>query len=185
MQVKKKKEVGGPLKAEQVDDDDKKAHCVQSFDKTEDEAKMLAHQFVDNKVTEVCEEQLSNADDRIAVVQKSISEFHASVAKVLWDQTDSAFCFRHSNANSAAVTKLLKIAINRLNNFFFPELDKPAQKADRVQLLQADRVTEPYTSKLEKNEQGLKTSLRSLGLVEEDHLQILRGVYVGVLPESR
>ena len=70
----------GPLKAEQVDDDDKKARCVESFDKTEDEAKLLAHQFVDNKVTEVCEEQLSNPDDRIAVVQKSISEFHASVA---------------------------------------------------------------------------------------------------------
>ena len=75
-------EVGGPLKAEQVDDDDKKAHCVQSVDKTEDEAKMLAHQFVDNEVIEVCEEQLSHADDHIAVVQKSISEFHASVAKV-------------------------------------------------------------------------------------------------------
>ena len=70
-----------PLKAEQVDEDDKKAYCVQSFDKTEDEAKVLAHQFVDRKATEDCEEQLSNADDRIAVVQKSISEFHASVAK--------------------------------------------------------------------------------------------------------
>ena len=34
-------EVGGALKAEQVDDDVKKAHCVQSFDKTEYEAKML------------------------------------------------------------------------------------------------------------------------------------------------
>ena len=42
-------EVGSPLKAEQVDDDDNKAHCVQSFDKTEDEAKMLAHQFVDKQ----------------------------------------------------------------------------------------------------------------------------------------
>ena len=65
-------EVGGPRKAEQVHDDDKKAHCVQSFVKAEDEVKMLAHQFVDNKITDTCEEQLSNADDRIAVVQKSI-----------------------------------------------------------------------------------------------------------------
>ena len=46
-----------PLKAEHVDDDDKKAYCVQSFDKTEDEAKVLAHHFVDHKVTEDCEEQ--------------------------------------------------------------------------------------------------------------------------------
>ena len=78
----------GPLKAEQVDDDDKKAHCVQSFDKTEDEAKMLAHQFVDKKVTEFFEEHLSNADDRIAVVQNlSVS---CQRGKGLWDQTESA-----------------------------------------------------------------------------------------------
>ena len=53
--------------AEQVDDDVKKACCVQSFNKTEDEAKVLAHQIVDHRNTlEVCEEQLSNSDDRIA-----------------------------------------------------------------------------------------------------------------------
>ena len=41
--------------AEQVDDDDKKTHCVQSFNKTEDEAKVLAHQIVDHRNTvEVC-----------------------------------------------------------------------------------------------------------------------------------
>ena len=43
--------------AEQVDDDDKKTHCVQSFNKTEDEAKVLAHQIVDHRNTlEVCED---------------------------------------------------------------------------------------------------------------------------------
>ena len=67
---------------EQDDDDDKKAFCVQRFNKTEDEAKVLAHQIVGRRNTlEVCEEQLSNSDDRIAVVQESISELHASVAK--------------------------------------------------------------------------------------------------------
>ena len=144
----------GPLKAEQVDDDDKKAYCVQSFDKTEDEAKVLAHQFVDHKVTEDCEEQLSNAVDRIAVVQKSISEFHASVAKASGIKQAQHSEFRHSDANNAAAAQLFKLAINRLNKFYAPKLDKPALKADRVQLLQADRVAELYTSKIEKNEQG-------------------------------
>ena len=62
---------------------------------------------------------------------------------------------RTETSNSAAATHLLKLAINRLNNFFAPKLDKPAQKADRVQLLQADHVAERYTSKLEKNEVGV------------------------------
>ena len=99
--------------AEQVDDDDKKAYCVQRFNKTEDEAKVLAHQIVGHRENlEVYEEQLSNTDDRIAVVQKSISEFHADVAK--------AFEFRqtqHSElvtltANNVAAKQLLKVAIN-------------------------------------------------------------------------
>ena len=76
-----KKSISSAL-AEQVDDDDKKAYCVQSFNKIEDEAKVLAHQIFDHRNSlEVCEEQLSNSDDHIAVVQKSISELHASVAE--------------------------------------------------------------------------------------------------------
>ena len=109
---------------------------------------VLVHHFVDFKVTQDCEEQ---ADDRIAVVQKSIFEFHASAAKI--KETE------HSDFVTPAATRLLKLAMNRLNNFYAPKLDKPAQKADRVQVLQADRVDEPYTSKLEKNEQGQRRRL--------------------------
>ena len=75
-------EIGGLFKAEQVDDDDNEAYCVKSFDKTDDEAKVLAHQFAGHKdTTEDYEVQLSNTVDRIAVVQKSISKLDASVAK--------------------------------------------------------------------------------------------------------
>ena len=45
----------------------------------------------------------------------------------------------------------------------FPSWDKPAQKADRVQLLQADRVAEPHTFKLEKNEQGFNDVASLIG----------------------
>ena len=37
------------FKAEQVDDDDNEAYCVKGFDKTDDEAKVLAHQFAGHK----------------------------------------------------------------------------------------------------------------------------------------
>merc|ERR1712136_204924 len=71
-------EMVGLLKAEQVDDDDKKAYCVQSFDKTEDEAKVLAHQIAGHKGSiEDYKEQLSNTETRIAAVHKSISELDA------------------------------------------------------------------------------------------------------------
>ena len=75
-------EMVGLLKAEQVDDDDKKAYCVQSFDKTEDEAKVLANEISGHRGTiEGYEEQLTNTETRIVVVHKSISELDASVAK--------------------------------------------------------------------------------------------------------
>merc|ERR1712012_353587 len=62
-------EMVGLLKAEQVDDDDKKAYCVQSFDKTEDEAKVLAHQIAGHKGSiEDYKEQLSNTESRITAV---------------------------------------------------------------------------------------------------------------------
>ena len=117
----------GPLKAEQVDEDDKQAYCVQSFDKTEDEAKVLAHQFVDHKVTEDCEEQLSNADDRIAVVQKSISQFHASAAKAFGIKQT-----QHSDFVTLTPTmqprRSLKLTINRLNKFYVPKLGQASTK---------------------------------------------------------
>merc|ERR1719434_220613 len=177
-------EMVGLLKAEQVEDDDKKAYCVKSFDKTEDEAKVLAHQIAGHKDTiEDLEEQLSNTDDRIAVVQKSISELDASVAKATAIRQKQHSEFVTLTANNAAATQLLKLAINRLNKFYAPKLHKAAPKAElsaddrtyvsmggeittvaptgiagtnvaRVKLLQADPVAAPFTSKLEKNHEG-------------------------------
>merc|ERR1719323_2737957 len=177
-------EMVGLLKAEQVEDDDKKAYCVQSFDKTEDEAKVLAHQIAVHKDTkEDYEEQLSNTETRIAAVQKSISELDASVAKATEIRQKQHSEFVTLTANNAAATQLLKLAINRLNKFYAPKLHKAAPKAElsaddriyvnmggeittvaptgiagtnvpQVQLLQADPVSEPFTSKLEKNHEG-------------------------------
>merc|ERR1712136_291094 len=177
-------EMVGLLKAEQVDDDDKKAYCVQSFDKTEDEAKVLAHQIAGHKdALEDYQEQLSNTETRIAAVQKSISELDDSVAKATEIRQKQHSEFVTLTANNAAATELLKLAINRLNKFYAPKLHKAAPKAElsaddrtyvsmggeittaaptgiagtnvaRVKLLQADPVAAPFTSKLEKNHEG-------------------------------
>ena len=59
------------LKAEQGDDDSKKAYCLENFDNTED-AKALAKTIAGQKdAIQELQEQLSNTDDRIAVVQQS------------------------------------------------------------------------------------------------------------------
>merc|ERR1712136_436780 len=207
-------EMVGLLKAEQVEDDDKKAYCVQSFDKTEDEAKVLAHQIAGHKDTvEDLEEQLSNTDERIEVVQKSISELDASVAKATAIRQTQHSEFVTLTANNAAATQLLKLAINRLNKFYAPKLHKAAPKAElsaddhiyvnmggeittaapkgiagtnvaRVQLLQADPVSEPFSSKYQKNHEGFSGVVSLIGSlvadlakesqaakVEEDHSQ--------------
>merc|ERR1712136_271492 len=188
-------EMVGLLKAEQVEDDDKKAYCLQSFDKTEDEAKVLAHQIAGHKDTiEDYEEQLSNTETRIAAVQKSISELDASVAKATEIRQKQHSEFVTLTANNAAATQLLKLAINRLNKFYAPKLLKPAPKADRVQLLQVGPVAEPFTSKLEKNEQGFNGVASLIGSlvadlakesqeakVEEDRSQ---GEYEGFMKDS-
>ena len=75
-----------------------------------------------------------------------------------------------------------------------PKLHKVAPKADRVQMLQVDPVAEPFTSKLEKNEQGFKGVASLIGSlvadltkesqeakVEEDHSQ---GDYEGFMKDS-
>ena len=88
--------------------------------------------------------------------------------------------------------------MNRLNNFHASKFAKPARKADRLQLLQADRVVVPFTSKLGKNEQGfndlaslIESLIADLGKesqeakVEEDHSQKDNAAFVSESSQSR
>ena len=98
------------LKAEQGDDDSKKAHCLENFDKTED-AKALAKTIVGHKdATQEFQEQLSNTDDRIAIVQKSIAELDDSVAKATEMRRNQHAEFMTLTANNVAAIKCLKLA---------------------------------------------------------------------------
>ena len=110
------------LKAGQFNDDNNKAHCVKSFDKTDEEAKVLAHQIVGHKdASEDYEGQLSNSDDHIVVVKISISGLDPAWQRPL--RSDRLSILRsHSGANNAAGTQLLMLAVNRLNKFYSPWL---------------------------------------------------------------
>ena len=72
----------GFLRVDQVDDDDKKAYCAQRLTKTQDQAKVLAHQITGHKDgIEDYEERLPNTDARVTAVQQLISQLDGSVAK--------------------------------------------------------------------------------------------------------
>ena len=102
------------LNAEQFDDDSPKAYCVENFDKTEDDAKALAKSSADHKdVMQQFQDQLSNTDAWVEVVQKSISELDASVAKATEIRQKRRAEFVTLAANNAAATQLLKLAVNR------------------------------------------------------------------------
>jgi len=102
------------LKAEQGEDDSKKACCLGNFDKTEDDAKALAKTIAGHMdATQEFQEQLSNTDVRIAVVQKSIAELDDSVAKATEIRRKQHAEFVILTANSAAATELLTLAAER------------------------------------------------------------------------
>ena len=113
---------------------------------------------------------------------KSVAELDASVTKSTKIRQDEHSEFVTVTANNAATSKLLGIAINRLNKFYAPALHNAAPKAElsgelriyvnmggeittaaptgiagtdvsRVQLFQ-EPVAEPFTSKFEKKTEG-------------------------------
>ena len=112
------------LKAEQGEDDSMKAYCLENFDKTEDDAKALAKTIAGHMdATQEFQEQLSNTDDRIAVVQ-SLAELDDSVAKATEIRRKQHAEFVTLTANSAAATELLKLAANRLNKFYALQVEQ-------------------------------------------------------------
>merc|ERR1712227_166777 len=171
------------LQQEQIDDDNKKTYCLDGIDRLEDEGKSLDVDIKSHKsaISDFAE-QLSGTEERLDAVTKSVAELDASVAKSTKIRQDEHSESVTVSANNAATSKLLGIAINRLNKFYAPALHNAAPKAElsgedriyvnmggeittaaptgiagtdvsRVQLLQ-EPVAEPFTSKFEKKTEG-------------------------------
>ena len=108
----------GLLKAEQFNDDNNKAYCVKSFDKTDGETKVLAHQILGHKDT--------LEDYEIVVVKISISGLDPAWQRPLRSDRLSIL-ISHSGANNAAATQLLMLAVNRLNKIYSPSCKRFAE----------------------------------------------------------
>merc|ERR1740121_522335 len=92
------------LGKEQTSDDDKKAYCLSSLDKTEDEKKALEQTVAD------LEKALADANEMIATLKEEIAALEDAVKKPAKD--------------------LIEIAKNRLAKFYNPKLYKPPPKIE-------------------------------------------------------
>ena len=160
-------------------------------------------------------------------MQKSTGELDDSVARGTdFRQTQYAE-FVTLKANNAVATELLKLAVNRINKFYASKLHEAESKAEisaddriyvnmggdiktaaptviedtnvaRVQLLRADPVSEPFTSKQEKNHEGYVCVTSLIGSliadlakeskdakVDEDHSQQEHEVFIAESAASR
>ena len=97
--------------------------------------------------TQEFQDQLSSTDAWIKVVQRSIGELAASVAKAIEIRQKQHAEFVTLTAKKAE-SRLLKLAVNRLNRLEAPKLHKAAPKAylsagDRIYVNMGGEVTTP------------------------------------------
>ena len=69
-------------------------------------------------------DQLSNTDARMEAVEESISELQERVTREIEIRQEQQSEVVTLIANNAAATELLKFAVNRLNGFYAPTLQR-------------------------------------------------------------
>jgi len=118
------------LKREQVDDDAKKIFCEGRLDKTEDKLKELGQSIQDlTKTATQTEADIETLKDEIAALLGGISALDKSVADATGTRKEESAVYKSTMASDAAAKELLKIARNRMYQFYNPKLYKaPARK---------------------------------------------------------
>jgi len=113
------------LKKEQVDDDAKKTFCEGRLDKTEDRLKELNLKIEDlTKTMTDTESDIATLKDEIAALIAGIKALDKSVADATQTRKAESAEFKSTMASDAAAKDLLKIAKNRLYQFYNPRLYK-------------------------------------------------------------
>jgi len=114
------------LKQEQVDDDAKKTFCEGRLDKTEDTLKELNQAVRDlTKTAAQTEADIETLKSEIAALVAGISALDKSVADATATRKEESAEYKSTMASDAAAKDLLKIAKNRLHQFYNPKLYKP------------------------------------------------------------
>merc|ERR1719161_3147925 len=119
------------LKQEQLDDEHKKEYCELQFDETDDKKKSL--EFTMEKTMNSIgktESGIAQAKEDIATLTAAIKALDESVAEATAQRKDENEEFKALVASDTAAKELLKIAKNRLNQFYNPSLYTPPAKTE-------------------------------------------------------
>jgi len=119
------------LKAEQGVDDDKKAYCLDEFDKAEDKKKGLDLDISDlDKAIADAEESISTLAGEIEALSAGIKALDKSVAEATATRKEEHDNFVETLASNNAAKDILAFAKNRLNKFYNPKLYVPPPKRE-------------------------------------------------------
>lgn len=119
------------LKQEQVDDDDKKEFCENKLDKAEDEQKVLEQDLSDmGKTIKKTTSAIQTYAEEIDALSAGITALDKSVADATGTRKEENAEYKKVMAQDTAAKELLKMAKNRLYQFYNPKLYKPPPKKE-------------------------------------------------------
>jgi len=127
------------LGKEQTSDDEKKAYCLASLDKAEDEKKTLEQQEEDlDKAMEDAKNMIATLADEIEALEDSIKQLDKDVVEATETREQENKLYVKTMAEDNAAKELIGIAKNRLAKFYTPKLYKAAPK---LELTAEERVS--------------------------------------------
>lgn len=126
------------LKAEQVDDDNKKEYCGAQFDVSEDKKKELAHAASDlETVISEAKDGIQTATEDIAALEKGIAALDKAVAEATEQRKAENAEYKELMSSNGMAKELILFAKNRLNKYYNPALYKAPAKQE---LSEEDRI---------------------------------------------
>jgi hypothetical protein len=127
------------LGEEQVSDDEKKAYCLASLDKSEDDKKVLDQKSADlEKAMDEAKEAIATLTEEIDALTKGIKELDKQVAEATEIRQEEHKEYTETMAADNAAKELIGVAKNRLAKFYTPKLYKAAPK---LELTAEERVS--------------------------------------------
>merc|ERR1719262_525192 len=119
------------LGEEQVSDDEKKAYCLASLDKAEDEKKGLEWQEEDlDKAMEDAKNMIATLKDEIEALEDAIKQLDKDVVEATETREKEHKFYVETMAADNAAKELIGIAKNRLAKFYTPKLYKAPPKRE-------------------------------------------------------
>jgi len=126
------------LGKEQKEDEDKKAHCAQQLDVSDDQKKALERTVADEEAAMgAATEAIATLTSEMAALEAGIQALDTSVAEATAQRKNENAEFKDLMASDGAAQELLAHAKNRLYKFYNPKLYKPPPQ---VELSAEDRI---------------------------------------------